>query len=70
MKTGQHEWNKWFQVKEIIGPENYHSISQACTLAAKQFREDAKACAGIPRLVEQFESQAERCEAIAHYLEL
>lgn len=70
MKTEQHEWNRWLKVKETIGPEDYHAISQACTLAAEQFRKDAKACAGVPRLVEQFESQAERCERIAHYLEL
>lgn len=66
----QLEWNKWLKVKEIIGPEATHAISQACELAAKQFREDEKVSVDIPRIAEQFKTQAERCEKIAFWLEL
>jgi hypothetical protein len=71
-KTAQDqlEWNKWMKVKEIIGPENTHAISQACELSAKQFRDDAKENEGIPRVAEQFKAQADRCEKIAFWLEL
>jgi hypothetical protein len=66
----QLEWNKYLKAKEILGPEVTHAISHACEVAAKQFREDAKACEGAPRLVEQFEAQATQCEKIAYFLEL
>jgi hypothetical protein len=66
----QREWNKYLKAKESLGPEVTRAISQACTIAAAQFREDAKACAGVPRLVEQFEAQATQCERTAYFLEL
>ncbi len=66
----QLEWNKYLKAKEILGPEVTHAIAQACELAAKQFREDEKNCAGEPRIAEQFKTQAERCEHIAYLFEL
>ena len=66
----QKEWNIWLKVKEIVGAENYHAISQACSLAAEQFRADQEANKDVPRVAEQFNAQADRCEKIAFYLEL
>lgn len=68
----QAAMNRWNKVREILGPELCHTISTACALAAKQYREDmvASHMPETDRVSDQFHRQAKECEEIVEHLEL
>ena len=68
----QKKMNRWNKVREILGPAMCHTISTACALAAKQYREDmvASHMPETDRVSDQFHRQAKECEEIVEFLEL
>lgn len=68
----QKKINRWNEVRRILGPELCHTISTACALAAKQYREDmvASHMPETDRVSDQFHKQAKECEEIVEFLEL
>lgn len=68
----QKKMNRWLKVREILGPEMCHTISEACRHMAEQYRKDMVAT-HLPqsdRVSEHFHEQAKKCEDIVEHLEL